>query len=60
VLPSVLPKIMSDDSCRISLINNLGRAFGLDRTTRKHGNNRSAVLNTLSEHFGVLPLVLAS
>ena len=59
-LPAVFPKIMSDNSRRISLIDDLGRALGLDRTTRQHRNNRAAVVDTLREHFGVLPLVLAS
>src|SRR5437879_8103121 len=59
VLPSVVREIVSHHVCRMSLLKNLGRACRLDRTPRKHGNDRGSVRDTLGENFGVLPLVLA-
>src|ERR1700730_18999237 len=59
VLPSVVREIVSHHVCRMSLLKNLGRTCGLDRTTRKHGNSRCSVLDTLGENCGVLPIVLA-
>ena len=59
VLPSVVREIVSHHICRLSLLKNLGRTCRLDRTTRKHGNSRCAVLDALGENFRVVPLVLA-
>jgi hypothetical protein len=60
VLPSVVREIVSDDVLGQTLIKNFRGASRLDRTARKHSNYRSTVIDALGQHFGVLPLVLAS
>jgi hypothetical protein len=60
VLPSVVREIVSDHLLWPTLIKNLGGARRLDCTARKHSNYRSTVIDALGEHFGVLPLVVAS
>jgi hypothetical protein len=59
-LPSVVREVVSDDLFRPTLIKDLGGACRLDRTAWKHSNHCSAVIDTLGEHFGVVPFVLAS
>jgi hypothetical protein len=56
----VAREIVSDDLFRQALIENFRGASRLDRTARKHSNHRSAGIDTLGQHFRVLPLVLAS
>jgi hypothetical protein len=53
-------EVVSDDLFRPTLIKDLGGACRLDRTAWKHSKHCSAVIDTLGEHFGVGPLVLAS
>jgi hypothetical protein len=56
----VVREVVSDNLFRPTLIKDLGGACRLDRTAWKHSNHCSAVIDTLGEHFGVGPLVLAS
>jgi hypothetical protein len=43
----------------VGLPEKLGRTLGLNRSTRKHGDGRGAIVDALGENFGKFLLVLA-
>jgi len=58
--PSQLCEVVCDYIRRVSILENFGCSYGLNRATRLHCDGCRTVVDTLSKHFGVVLFTLVS